>query len=272
MIPRRALHPLRTASFLLLVAAVAAASGCGSKKKQTFSADNAELYREARDLIESRRFSEATQRLGDVGMVTPVAESLDPMVKLALADAYFFQTGTANAIEAQSRYEQFLNFYPLHAMSSYARFQAGACLLRQANDATNDQEFARRARDHFSTMIRDLPPNDSWRTAALQALARAQDMLAEHEWLVANFYGRKGKNLGKIERLSGLVENYPASSRRDQAMYELGRAYREVGDEPQARLAFERLLADYPQSRWADDAREALAELAAAPSPAAGGA
>lgn len=265
MNPHAARGPLRRAAFLLLAMVVAAAGGCSSKKKQSFTGDNEELYREARGLIESRRFTEATQRLGDVGMVSPVAESLDPMVKLALADAYFFQSGTANAIEAQSRYEQFMNFYPLHAMSSYARFQAGACLLRQANDATNDQEYARRARDHFTAMLRDLPPADPWRVAAMQALARSQDMLAEHEWLVASFYGRKGKNLGKIQRLTLLVENYPASRRREQAMYELGRAHREVGDEPQARLAFERLLADYPGSRWADDAREELAKIAAAP-------
>ena len=215
-------------------------------------------------MIEKRRFSEATTRLGDVGMVSPVGETLDPMVKLALADAYFYQLGTTSAIEAQSRYEQFLNFYPLHPMSSYARFQVGSCLMQQASDPANDQEYPRRARDHFQAMIRELPEPDVWRLAAIQALARAGDLLSEHEWLVAEFYRQRGKPLGEIGRLSGMIDLYPSSLRREQAMFQLGQAYAKVGDPAKARLSFERLIADYPAGKLAEQAKSELAALPAA--------
>ena len=271
---RPALSVARMAFAAVLVLLVAAAPGCGSSKKRQgkLSEDNEALYREARELIEKRRFSEATTRLGDVGMVSPVGETLDPMVKLALADAYFYQLGTTSAIEAQSRYEQFLNFYPLHPMASYARFQVGTCLMQQASDAANDQEYPRRAREHFQAMIRELPESDVWRLAAVQALARAGDLLSEHEWLVAEFYRQRGKPLGEIQRLSGMIDLYPASQRREAAMLELGKAYAKVGDTAKARLSFERLLADYPSGKLVEQAKSELAALPAplpAPDPAA---
>jgi outer membrane protein assembly factor BamD len=259
----------RTAGRLALLVALLLLAlplpGCSSSRKKggQLSEDNEALYREARALIEERRFSEATTRLGDVGMVSPVGEVLDPMVKLALADAYFYQLGTTAAIEAQSRYEQFLNFYPLHPMSPYARFQVGACLLEQASDPSNDQEYPRRARDHFKAMVRELPASDPWRLAALQALARAGDMLAEHEWQVAQFYRQRGKPMGEIQRLSRLVDEYPSSQRREQAMFQLGQAYTQVGDTAKARLSYERLVADYPAGEWAGKAKTELAALAA---------
>jgi outer membrane protein assembly factor BamD len=254
----------RLALLAALVLLVLAVPGCSSSKKRDahLSEDNEALYREARALIEARRFSEATTRLGDVGMISPVGEVLDPMVKLALADAYFFQLGTTSAIEAQSRYEQFLNFYPLHPMAPYARFQVGACLLSQASDPSNDQEYPRRAREHLTAMVRELPASDPWRLAALQAGARAGDLLAEHDWLVAGFYRQRGKPLGEIQRLSRLVDEYPSSQRREQAMYLLGQAYSQVGDTAKARLSYERLVADYPAGEWAGKARTELAGLA----------
>lgn len=248
----------------LLIPLALALPGCGSsKKRDQLNEDNEALYREARALIEERRFVEATTRLGDVGMVAPVGETLDPMVKLALADAYFYQLGTTSAIEAQSRYEQFLNFYPLHPMSSYARFQVGACLLEQASDPSNDQEYPRRAREHYRTMLRELPPGDPWRLAALQASARAGDMLAEHDWLVAQFYLQRGKPLGEIQRLARLVDEYPSSQRREEALFQLGQAYAKAGDQAKARLSYERLIADYPAGSWAGKAQTELAALAA---------
>ena len=270
--PRFSRSLARFALLAALVLLAFALPGCSSSKKRAakLSEDNEALYREARALIEARRFSEATTRLGDVGMISPVGEVLDPMVKLALADAFFFQLGTTSAIEAQSRYEQFLNFYPLHPMASYARFQVGACLLQQASDPSNDQEYPRRARAHYQAMMRELPASDPWRLASLQALARSGDMLAEHEWQVARFYRQRGKPMGEIQRLARLVDEYPSSQRREEAMFQLGQAYTKVGDTAKARLSYERLVSDYPAGSWAGKAKTELAALAApAPEPGA---
>lgn len=234
-------------------------SACG--RKRTLIEDNQMLYNRALEQIERRKFLEAIRALGDMGGLAPVAESLDPMQKLALADAYFHQGGELNIVEAQSRYENFLNFYPLHPKASYARFQIGVCLMEQAESPQNDQEFARRALQHFTTMVKDLKKDDLWLDPARVMKAKAQDRLAEHEWLVAKFYEEKKFYNGAIGRYQTIIDGYPEAHRREEAFFQIGVCYRQLGDVAQARLNFNRLLSEYPSGTLAGPTRNALAAL-----------
>jgi outer membrane protein assembly factor BamD len=236
----------------LVLAVCALLPGC--RRDRELLADNEELYRRAVERIAERKFLEAIKTLGDVGLVTPISEELRPRVSLALADAYFYQPGAVNIVEAQSRYEQFLAFYPLDPSGSYARYQIGACLLKQAESPENDQEYSLRASDHFRGMIDELPAEDPWRRAAQVQLIKAQERLAEHEWHVARFYLSKEKWRGAIGRLSTLVERFPGATRREEAYFEMVRAYVQIGDEEQARLSLERMLREYPRGEWTEAA------------------
>lgn len=251
--------------FALGLAGLVAGTGC--RANQQLVEDNQMLYQRALEQIERRRFLEAVRSLGDMGGVTPVEEKLDPLHKLALADAYFHQGGELNTVEAQSRYESFLSFYPVHPRSSYARFQVGACLMAQAESPQNDQEFGRRALTHYAAMVRDLKPDDPWREPARVMLAKAQDRLAEHEWLVATFYESKKTWNGAIGRFQTIVDTYPLSRRREEAYFRIGENFRRVGDLAQARLNYNRLLSDYPGGAWTEPARAALSALDGQPAP-----
>ncbi|MDQ7006764.1 MAG: outer membrane protein assembly factor BamD [Acidobacteriota bacterium] len=239
--------------FLLLKPAVLilalVATGChrGDKK---LSDDNYRLFEEARQELADRNYQSAIRRLGDIGLIRPIESELDPQIKLLLADAYFFQSGVVNVVEAQSRYEQFLSFYPLHPRAAYARYQVGMCLYLQSEDPENDQEFTYRALRHFEAMTRDLPPDSPWRTAATVMVHKCQDKLAAHEWHVAQFYRRRGYPLGMIHRLQRLVDGYPNSRFREQAFFELAKGLEDRGDLEQARLNLDRLLAEYPTGKY----------------------
>jgi outer membrane protein assembly factor BamD len=238
------------AAVLLLLAA---ASSC--QRDRELIDDNDVLYRQAQQMIAERKFLEATRLLGDIGLVMPVTDELAPRVKLALADAYFFQPGTVNVVEAQSRYEQFLAFYPLDPSATYARLQVGACLLRQAESPSNDQEYSIRAAEHFERMIAELGEDDPWRRAASEMLVRAQERLAEHEWIVASFYLGQQRWNGAARRLQRLVDRYPGASRREEAFYELARARLASGDFEQARATIDILLREYPSGSMVEAAR-----------------
>ncbi len=273
MIPSRMVRPLRTAAWCLAALALLL-PGCHHHRKREVL-ENEALYDRAQQLIERRKFLKAIEMLGDVGLNSPVSEALDPDVKLALADAYFFQSGTVNSIEAQSRYEQFLSFYPLHPKARYARYMIGLCLTEQAEDPEKDQEYSQKALGHFEQMVGDLPADDPWARAAKIQLLRAQDRLAEHEWLIAQFYRGRQRWPGAIGRLSTLTDRYPGSRRRGEAFLQLAEAYRDVGNAAQARLAIDRLQAEYPGSDLAGRAEalkktlnaggEGLAQQSAAP-------
>ncbi|MBP7146222.1 MAG: outer membrane protein assembly factor BamD [Acidobacteria bacterium] len=249
---------LRRVAVPLLLVGLA---GCHRGDRRELLGDNEVLFRRAQESIERRRFLEAIRLLGDIGMVTPVPEEMDPELKLLLADAYFYQGDTISLVEAQNRYEQFVSFYPLHPRARYARYQVGACLLAQAEEPQNDQEYARRARDHFEAMMRELPPNDPWLPATRSMAAQAQGRLAEHEWLVAKFYFDLKQYPGAIGRLNTVIDQYPGSSRREEAFFLMAQSYRAVGDPEQARLALSRLLADYPRGNFAAPAQKILEEI-----------
>ncbi len=265
--PRAATRRSRAALALcLLLALLAAAPGCRHRRREIL--DNEALVQRARDLIAQRHFAEAVRVLGDVGLAEPVSPELDPEWKLTLADAYFYQGGTINAIEAQSRYEQFLSFHAESPKSRYARYMLGAALLRQAEDPENDQEFSIRAMTHFEAMAGDLDPADPWHRAARIMLLRAHDRLAEHEWLIAAFYLKKEKYPGAIGRLTTLLERYPGSRRRGPAFLELARAQKATGDLEQARLTLDRMLSEFPSGPLAAEAQKLRQDVAASPAGA----
>ncbi len=226
--------------------------------------DNEVLFQNAQNLIERRKFFEAIRALGDMGITAPLPEDLEARKSLALADAYFYQGGVVSAIEAQTRYEQFLSFHPLDPRAPYARYMVGICLLDQAESPENDQDFSRKAVTHFQGMVKDLPADSVWGRAAREMLLRAQDRLAEHEWMVAQWYIQNKRWPGAIGRLTGVVEEYPGSRRRAEALYQLAYAEKAVGDAPSSRLTLERLLAEFPAGPLAVKARALEAELAAA--------
>jgi outer membrane protein assembly factor BamD len=244
-------HLVRLAAVVLMFGLL---GGCWWKDdEEELVVDNTELYRQAVTDIAEGRFFRASERLGEVGLTTAVSPELDPYVKLAIADSYFFRGGTINAIEAQSRYEQFLSFYPTHPMATYARFQVGVCLFRQSERPENDQEYTLRARNHFRDMLRDLPPDHPWRLAAAAMRQRAEDKLARHEWQVAAFYVEKEEPLGAIERLERLIREYPGARVRRDAMLVLARAYADVGDYAQARLTVDMLVDEYPAAKGSNE-------------------
>ncbi|UCF68143.1 MAG: outer membrane protein assembly factor BamD, partial [Acidobacteriota bacterium] len=143
-------------------------------------------------------------------------------------------------------------------------YQVGACLYRQAEKPGYDQDFAQRALDHFEQMVRDVPATDPWGFAARMMLARAQDRLAEHEWLDAQFYYKRRKFRGAIGRMTGLIDNFPRSIRREWAFLELARSYQRVGDVEMARLTLDRMREAYPDGELQEQ-RERLARELSVP-------
>lgn len=242
---------------LLLLLALLLLSSCRGKRDALID-DNELLFAHAQALIAQRDFSQAERKLGDIGLVSPVPPEMDPQIKLALADSYFYQFGLINAVEAQSRYEQFLSFYPLHPRANYARYQIGVCLFLQSEDPENDQEYTLRAMEHFDAMVRDLPDGDPWQMAAKGQRIKAFDKLAAHEWAVANFYLSKERYPGVIRRLNKLVDRYPGTRFREDALVELMRTYIAVGDPEQARLTLGRLQADYPTRASSDEVHQLI--------------
>ena len=184
----------------------------------------------------------------------------DPLGRRALlrvADTYFSQGDPVNLIEAQYKYRDFVNRYPGSDRADYAMLQIAMVSFKQMERPDRDQTKTYEALDKINEMIAAYP-NSPLRPEAEKRLQEARDRLARHDHLVASFYLHSGNARAALGRLNYIVEEYPNYARRAEVFYDLGRTLTALGREGEAKLYFERVISEFPESEWAPRAKEKL--------------
>ena len=199
----------------------------------------------------------AREALGQIGTSEAQNPDLDPLVKIATADSYFYDAGIANLIEAQSRYTQFLTFYPSSPLAPYAQFQIGMCYLKQSPQPHHDQTYTRQAIDEFEK-VRKIDPGGRFTRASEEMRDRCTSKLAAHDYQVALFYYRRKAWPAVVSRFKGLLESYPHFERADAVYFHLGLSLIRSGNEPEGRVYLEKVSRDFPSSKYASAARQHL--------------
>jgi outer membrane assembly lipoprotein YfiO len=249
-------------TILLLASALAGAGlSCASAKKppkDKFVGMTAEqIYRIGLDQIEKKKYGKARSTLqAALGRPTSTQEVIAG-VHLALADAYFHDGGLLNLAEALSRYTNFLTFYPKHERADYVQYQLGVCHLRQTLSADRDQTQTRKALDEF-LKVSATYPNSPYVGPAETKANEARERLAEAEFRVGRYYHRTGAHQGAIDRFREILEKYPLYSRKDRLYLMLGRSLMALQRADEGRVYLEKLVAEYPRSRHALEARALL--------------
>jgi outer membrane protein assembly factor BamD len=106
-------------------------------------------------------------------------------------------------------------------------------------------------------------PNSKFVPAATQKLRDIQESLAEHEYVVGNFYWKREMNPAAANRLNALVDQYPLYSKAGEALYEAGDSYSKMGPRfrKQAGDMFGRVVSDYPLSERSAEAKQRLQDM-----------
>src|SRR5437764_5052433 len=121
--------------------------------------------------------------------------------------------------------------------------------------ADRDITQALRAEDECRQLMVQFP-NSKFAPEAAQKVRDIQEILAEHEFGVGNFYWKHEMMPAAANRLNALVDQWPLYSSADEALYEAGDAYSQMGPHFRKR-AFEmwdRIVRDYPLSARLNDA------------------
>lgn len=181
---------------------------------------------------------------------------------LRIADTYYEQGDPVNLVEAQYKYRDFINRYPTSDQADYATLQIAMCSYKQMEKPDRDQQKTREALEKFNDMLRAYP-SSPLKAQAEEKRQEVMDRLARHEHIVARFYIKRGSWLAATQRLNGLVDAYPNFIARDAVFYDLGHALSKMGRNGEARLYFERVITEFPQSEYADQARRRLTEIKA---------
>lgn len=182
---------------------------------------------------------------------------------LRVADTYYEQGDPVNLVEAQYKYRDFINRYPGSDRADYAMLQIGMVAFKQMERPDRDQQKTHEAVDKLNDMIKAFP-NSPLRVDAEKRLQDALDRLAMHELIVARFYMKRKSWDAAISRLNGVVDTYPNFRERDAVFFDLGTSLSGMGRKAEARLYYERVIAEFPKSEYAPRAKRILDQMKAA--------
>jgi outer membrane protein assembly factor BamD len=252
---------LRTGAALAL--ALAAAGGCASRKKEARDAETEHLTAEGlyqRSQVELAQGSlrKARMDLERVQFTSEDRPKLEPLVRLALADVTFYQGDQISLIEARSKYMDFVTLYSDHPKAPYAQLQAGVCSLKQVRDPARDQEQTRKAIADLKEVAKRYP-RSVYVDPSQDMIEQAEKSLAEHEFTVGYFYYKRKSYEAATQRFRVILEQYPKYPEREKLYFYMGQSLIRGNNDAEGRIYLDKLLTDYPEGEFADDAKKALA-------------
>lgn len=261
---------LRRILFLVIAALLCLNAGTSyaqKKKKHDKKAapeDNSQepdkvLYQRAMADIKRGRQEVARLTLQTLINTYPDSEYLAKS-KLAIADSFYREGGTANWAQAISSYQDFIVFFPFLPEAPYAQLQVGMVHYRQMEKPDRDRAQARSAEEAFQTFLQKYP-KDPLAPKAEQRLREIQEMLAEGDFRIANFYYVRGSYKAAGARLITITNRYPLYSRVDRALWMLGTIFEKSERKDIAAVNYARIVRDYPLSGLVNDAKKKLTAM-----------
>ncbi|HEV1992803.1 MAG TPA: outer membrane protein assembly factor BamD [Candidatus Acidoferrum sp.] len=180
--------------------------------------------------------------------------------KLAIADSYYKEGGTANWAQAIAGYKDFIVFFPFLPEAPYAQLQVAMVHFREMEKPDRDRAHSRAAEDEFQTFLQKYP-NDPLAPKAEQRLREVQEMLAEGDFRIANFYYIKGSYRASAARLITVTNRYPLFSHSDRALWMLGTIFEKSERKDLAASSYASIVRNYPLSGLTDSAKRKLTAL-----------
>jgi outer membrane protein assembly factor BamD len=249
-------RPLALAALVLLTAGSACNRAAKPKAVEPVDA----VYRQAIQKLEKKRYYAARTLLQSLLTRIPQDDrNLLPLVQLHLGDAFYRDGGVLNLGEAMAAYRNFLTYFPEREEAAYVQFQVGMCYFGQVLAPDRDQALTLRAIAEFEKVER-LYPDTPYADRAADKIRECKDLLAEHEFVIGRYYYKRKHYLASADRFRVILDKYPHYPGTEQVLYLLGASLVATANPDEARLYFQRLLREYPDGKFAREAREILDE------------
>jgi len=265
---RRTLLACTTAVALLLTVS-AAGQNPGKSKKLTkkskkLASTDADASVAPDKVLYDRAMKDIKKGRQEIGRLTlqtlintyPDSEFL-AKAKLAIADSYYKEGGSANLTQAIAGYKDFIVFFPFLPEAPYAQMQVAMTHYKQMEKPDRDRTEARAAEEEFQTFLQKYP-NDPLVPQTTQHLREVQELLAEGDFRIGYYYYVKGDRRASAGRLLALTKRYPLYSKCDKALWMLGDIFEKSEKKEIAAIYLGRIVRDYPLSPLAGDAKNKL--------------
>ena len=243
----------------IIIAALFFVFACSGKApvKASVEGFNAESsFEKANKLIDEKEYEKARELLLEVKS-RDLTKKYAPLAQLRVADSYVKEEEPELAV---AEYRRFLEIYPDHRNASYAQYQIAMVYFNQIESPERGYGGAQKALEEFEKLKKDFPRNPYKDLIDLR-IEKCRNTMADYEFLVGEFYLRRGSYNAAIGRFETLLQKFPDYKKEEKLLLNLGIAYKKAGDPEKAGLYLNRLIEKYPNSRITTDAKKELSSL-----------
>jgi outer membrane protein assembly factor BamD len=256
-------HALKRLGLLLLLVPLGCAHGKPDLASMSSNSDRV-IWEAAQKALQGSQWESTRQLCKRIIDGFPQSE-FGPEARLALAESYLKEGGTANNILAVAKYREFLTLYPSHPKSDYAQFQAAEAYFRQRNSPDRDQTSTQKALEEYQRLL-DIYPSSAYVEPARSRIRECRQSLAQSEFMAGYFYQRTRQAWrAAILRYEVILADYPDYDRTEEVLFRLAECLGAAGRAPEALPYLNRLITDYPQSAFTQPAQRLMELLQKAP-------
>lgn len=208
-------------------------AGCSGTKQAVPDVSPAEIYATAQQDLQSGKWRAAITQLEALDNRYPFGP-YSQQTQLDLIYAYY---KNGDYPLAQASIERFIRLNPTHPGIDYVLYMSGLTnmalddnplqRLFRVSRADRDAQYAQEAFKQFSRLLRGYPDSQYASDAGKRMLA-LKDRLSRHELAVAEYYTKRGAWVAVVNRLEGMLRDYPDTRATREGLPLMERAYRQL--------------------------------------------
>ena len=252
----------RTTLILLSLVALTSVAACGPKRTQPAlgqaDADKF-LFERGQDFLKRKNWLVAREyfrRLVDSYPQSPLRAD----AKLGIGDSFLGENSVEGRILAANEYREFLTYFLGNERADYAQYRLALSMVGQMHRAERDQTPTKEALVELQKFV-DSYPKSQYRPEVERLIRQARDRLSESEFKVGMTYYRQHWWSGALNRFAVVLRDDPAYSKKDEVYFYTAEALVEFKRVPEAIPMYERLLVEFPKSKYTKDAQKRLKEI-----------
>ena len=254
---------LKLTAIVLLAALAGACATGGAKKPPTGTLEPDKfLFERGTENLDKKRWLVAREyfrQLIDSYPQSPYRAD----AKLGSGDTYLGERSAESFVLAANEFREFLSFFPTHPRADYAQYKLAMSHYYQMRAAMRDQSETRDAIKELQTFLTRFP-SSPLAGEGKQRLREAKDRVDDWDFGVAEHYFRIRWYPGVLGRLMPLIKADPEYTRRDAVYFILGESLVKVNKPAEALPYYERLVKEFEQSEYLENAKKRIAELKSA--------
>ena len=218
-----------------------------------------QLFERAMKDLEKSRFTVARLTLQTLINTYPDSEYLPP-AKYALAESFYRENTTASQTQAEAEFKDYITFFPTSDLAADAQLKIALTHVRRMDSPDRDRTQAILAEAELKTMIESYPDSRLLEEAK-QKLRGVQEVLAEGDNSVGNFYYQRKAYPAAVARYKQVMTRYPDYSKMPDTLYNLAESLRLTDNAAEAAIYYARIVTDHPLSARVPQAKQNLIAL-----------